>query len=116
MEPSGDERPRGGATGRERRLAEYLAGLDRGEIVVGRIVQVRSANEVRVALGPGVLTARAVGGRPAVGDCRLEVLTPGARPVLRLAVPGPAGAVEMVVDASCEKRAARARSRLDRRA
>ncbi len=103
-------------SGRTRRLTAYLASLDRGEVVTGRILQVLRGDEVRVALGPGILTARPVGGRPAVGECRLEVLTPGPRPVLRVVAPGQRGGVEVLVDASCEKRALRDGDRLDRRA
>lgn len=114
MAPPDDEV--GAPKGRAARLADYLAGLDRGEIVAGRILQVLGNDEVRVAFGPGVLTARAVGGRPSVGECRLEVLAPGPRPTLRIAAPGRRPGVEVVVDASREKRAVRAGNRLDRRA
>jgi len=101
--------------GRAERLATYLAGLDRGEVVIGRILQVLGESEVRVALGPGILVARPVGGRPPIGECRLEVLAPGPRPILRVVSPGRRGGVEMLVDASCEKRAVGAGDRLDRR-
>jgi hypothetical protein len=105
----------GCSPGRLRRLKDYLAARDRGEVVPGRILQVLGAGEVRVALGPGVLTARAVGGRPEIGECRLEIMVPGPRPILRLLVPGRRGGVEVLVDASWEKRAAAAGDRLDRR-
>jgi hypothetical protein len=105
-----------GHSGRADRLADYLAELDRGEIVTARILQVVGDSEVRVALGPGILTARPVGGRPAIGECRLEVVVPGSQPILRLVEPGCRAGVEMLVDASCEKRAVVAGDRLDRRA
>ncbi len=111
-----DGRPSREPAGRARRLDDYLRALDPGEIVTGRILQLLGGETVRVALGPGVVTARAVGGRPEVGSCRLEVLTTGERPVLRILGLAEAGRTEIRVDVSREKRRSLVGGRVDRRA
>jgi hypothetical protein len=88
------------------RLRRFLSGLDRGEIISGRVVQVwaSDASVVRVALGPGAFWARAVGGCPGLGPQRFEVIAPGGRPVLRLVPSEGEEQVDLLVDASREKR------------
>lgn len=97
------------------RMRSYLNGLDRGQVMRARIVQV-SGEDVHVVLGPGSFWARARGGCPLIGWHRIEIVSPGEHPVLKLTGDEGSSQMSFVVDASHEK-AYRARgARVDRRA
>lgn len=104
------------ATARNRRTVDFLGGLDRGEVVHGRILQVWEPDTIRVAIGPAVLIARTTGGRPTLGTFRFEVCVAGERPVLRLMQSGPSGEMDFIADPSLEKAGSRMNRRVDRRA
>lgn len=93
-------------------LRRYLQGLDRGEVITVRVVQV-TGEDVRVAAGPGAFWARTRGGRPGLGPHRLEVVRPGPRPVFRMLGRREEGALDLLVDASHEKAADRRGRRID---
>ena len=101
---------------RNRHTVTYLGGLDRGEIVDGRILQIWEPDTIRVAMGPGILIARATGGKPILGTFRFEVSVPGERPVLRMTNAVPAGEMDFVADPSLEKTASRMVRQVDYRA
>jgi len=94
-------------------MRAYLNGLDRGQVMRARIVQVKG-EDVHVVLGPGSFWARARGGGPQSGWHRIEIVSPGERPVLKLK--GDDGSREMsfVVDASHEKACRVRGARVDR--
>jgi hypothetical protein len=100
---------------RAQALLSYLNGLDRGQIITARVVQVM-ADEVRIALGPGTLWARTRGGRPGLGMQRMEVLQPGARPAFRMVRRQGGSVVDLCVDASHEKAARMRGLRIDQQA
>jgi hypothetical protein len=97
-------------------LGTYLGALDRGEIVSGRILQVVGDEWVHLALGPRHFWARAAKGRPPIGVGELEVLVPGAAPVLRLRQTETSRGIDLLVDPGWEKAWAETGMRVDSKA
>ena len=98
------------------RLDRFLASLDRGEIASGRVLQVTESEAVRIAIGPAVFWARAVGGTPDVGPQRFEVVVPGHRPALRVMRSSGPDEINLLVDPSMEKACPQMGLRVDRKA
>ncbi|MCK4304950.1 MAG: hypothetical protein KAY24_12000 [Candidatus Eisenbacteria sp.] len=98
------------------RLDRFLAGLDRGEIVSGRVLQAAESEAVRITIGAGAFWARAMGGTPDVGPQRFEVVVPGQRPILRVMRSSARDEINLLVDPSFEKACPQMGLRLDRKA
>ena len=89
-------------SGGARQMRAFLDGLDRGQVLRARVVQVKG-RDVHVVLGPGSFWARAHGGHPQIGWHRLEVVRPGERPILKLIDEKSADPMSIVIDPSHEK-------------
>jgi len=100
---------------RRQRGQGFFTGLDRGEIIDGRIVQNMGLGVVRVVVGPSVIWARTTGATPSLGTFRFEVVTPGRRPVLRLIEKRRGRRLDLVVDPSRDKAQSKAGRTFDRR-